>query len=88
MQPGQYQFKNLNHLGLVAAMCRELKIAKYIDARITNDADERNVTIGQAVVAMIINGLGFTGQTMYLFPEFLRISPLIALSGKVLRLNT
>ncbi len=70
MLPAQYQSKNLNHLGLVAAMCRELKIAEYIDARITNDADERNVTIGQAVVAMIINGLGFTGQTLYMFPEF------------------
>ena len=51
-------------------MCRELKIAEYIDARITNDSDARNVTIGQAVVAMIINGLGFTGQTLYMFPEF------------------
>ncbi|MBO9484465.1 DUF4277 domain-containing protein [Salinisphaera sp. G21_0] len=37
MLPVQYQFKNLNHLGLVAAMCRELKITEYIDARITND---------------------------------------------------
>ena len=35
MLPAQYQSKNLNHLGLVAAMCRGLKIAKYIDARIT-----------------------------------------------------
>ena len=49
MPPVQYQSKNLNHLGLVAAMCRELKIAKYIDARITNDSDVCNVTIGQAV---------------------------------------
>ncbi|WP_257263102.1 DUF4277 domain-containing protein [Endozoicomonas sp. ONNA2] len=46
----QYQFKNLNHPGLVAAMSRELNIAEYFDAR--------NVTIGQAVVAMIINGVG------------------------------
>ena len=27
MPPVQYQFKNLNHLGLVAAMCRELNVA-------------------------------------------------------------
>ena len=27
---------------LVATMCRELKIAEYIDARITNDSDVRN----------------------------------------------
>ncbi len=42
MSPDQYPFKNLNHPGLVAAMCRELKIAEYIDARITNDSDARN----------------------------------------------
>ncbi|WP_422450395.1 MULTISPECIES: DUF4277 domain-containing protein [unclassified Endozoicomonas] len=42
------------------------RIAEYIDARITNDSDVRNVTIGQAVVATIINGLGFTGQTLYI----------------------
>ena len=82
MPPVQYQFKNLNHLGLVAAMCRELKIAEYIDARITNDSDVRNVTIGQAVVAMIINGLGFTGQTLYMFPEFFEDKPIDRLIGE------
>ena len=75
MVPAHYQIKNLNHLGLVAGMCRELKIAEYIDARIPNDADERNVTIGQTVVAMIINGLGFTGQTLHMFPEFFASKP-------------
>ncbi|WP_419831146.1 DUF4277 domain-containing protein [Endozoicomonas atrinae] len=76
MPPFQYQFKSLNHLGLVAAMCRELKIAEYIDARITNDSDVRNVSIGQAVVAMIINGLGFSGQTLYMFPDFYEDKPI------------
>ena len=82
MPPVQYQFKNLNHLGLVAAMCRELKIAEYIDAHITNDSDARNVTIGQAVIAMIINGLGFTGQTLYMFPEFFEDKPIDRLIGE------
>ncbi|WP_422444586.1 IS1634 family transposase [Endozoicomonas sp. ALB091] len=82
MLPVQYQFKNLNHLGLVAAMCRELRIAEYIDARITNDSDVRHVTIGQAVVAMIINGLGFTGQTLYMFPEFFEDKPIDRLIGE------
>ena len=81
MPPVQYQSKNLNHLGLVAAMCRELKIAEFIDTRITNDSDVRNVTIGQAVVAMIINGLGFTGQTLYMFPEFFEDKPIDRLIG-------
>ena len=82
MPPIQYQYKSLNHLGLVAAMCRELKIAEYFDACIINDADARNVTIGQAVVAMIINGLGFTGQTLYLVPEFFADKPIDRLIGE------
>ncbi|WP_371924637.1 DUF4277 domain-containing protein [Endozoicomonas sp. SCSIO W0465] len=36
MLPMQCQIKNLNHPGLVAGMCWELKIAEYIDARIPN----------------------------------------------------
>ncbi len=75
MLPVQYQMKNLNHLGLVAGMCQELKIAEYFDACITNDADARKVTIGQAVVAMVINELGFTGQALYLVPEFFADKP-------------
>ena len=66
----QHQIKNLNRPGLIAAMCRELKIAGYLDVRITNAADARNVTIGQVVASMTINGLGFTGQTLYMFTEF------------------
>lgn len=82
MPPVQHQIKNLNHLGLVAAMCQELKIAEYFDACITNDPDARNVTPGQAVVAMIINGLGFTGQTLYMFPEFFEDKPVDRLIGE------
>ena len=63
-------------------MCRELKIAEYFDTRITNDPDARNVTIGQAVVAMIINRLGFTGQTLYMFPEFFEDKPIDRLIGE------
>ena len=82
MLPAQYQFKNLNHLGLVSTMCGWLKIAEYVDARITNDSDVRKVTIGQAVVARIINGQGFTGQTLYMFPEFFEDKPIDRLIGE------
>ena len=82
MLPIQCQIKNLNHLGLVAGMCRELKIVEYIDARIPNDSEARNVTIGQAVQAMILNGLGFTGQTLHMFPEFFENKPIDRLIGE------
>ncbi len=49
MPPVQHQIKNLNHLGLVAAMCRELMMAEYFDACITNDPDARNEDLPKAV---------------------------------------
>jgi len=51
--------ENLGHLGLVAAACKILKIAERIDKRIPNTDPRIIVSTGTAVVAMIINGLGF-----------------------------
>lgn len=66
----QYQSKILDHLGLVAAMYDELEIGQQIDQAITQDFDERIVSIGQAVKAMVLNGLGFVNQRLYLMPAF------------------
>lgn len=53
MLPVQHQIKNLNRPGLIAAMCREMKIADYLDMRITNAPDARNVITGEVVVARL-----------------------------------
>ena len=68
-----YTSKNLDHLGLVAQMCRELKIAETINRSIPSG--DKKVSNGDAVVAMIINGLGFTNQPMYLTPSFFSDKP-------------
>ncbi len=78
MPPIQYrtQIQNMDHLGLVAGMCKELGIAGHIDRRAPKVADEWNVSHGEAIVGMILNGLGFTGQSLHMFPQFFANKPL------------
>jgi transposase len=66
--------KNLDHLGIVAGVCKEIKIAEEIDRFIGVDPRQK-VTCGQAIVAMILNALGFIDRPLYLFPEFLKNKP-------------
>ena len=72
--------KNLDHLGLVAGMCRELQIAQMVDAVIPKKA-EHTVSHGQALVAMIINGLGFHSGTLHMFSDFFVNKPTDRLIG-------
>ena len=62
--------KELNHLGLVAGMYDELGIGKSIDALLPQDMKQRNISIGQIMKAMVLNGLGFANQRLYLLPHF------------------
>ena len=79
--PDHYKSKNINHLGLVAGMCDELGIVETIDRLIPQDHEQRNVSIGQAVKAMILNGLGFTNRALYLMPHFFQDKPVERLLG-------
>lgn len=60
----------MDHHGLVAAMCRDLKIASRINARIGSTNPRRVVQPGVATVAIIINGLESTNRRLYLTPQF------------------
>ena len=71
----------LNHLGIVAGTCKELRIAELIDILIPPDPQQK-VTAGQAMVAMIINGLGFSNRPLYLFPQFFEKKPVDMLIGE------
>ena len=72
----QYRTQVMDHLGLVAGMCKELHIAEHIDRRVPKTSDDWKVSHGEAVVAMIINGLGFTGRSLHMFPQFFANKPL------------
>ena len=64
----------LDHLGLVASVISELGIDKKIDARLPV-ADRANVSMGQRASAMILNGLGFMNDRLYLVPRFFHNKP-------------
>lgn len=69
------QTLSMDHHGIVAAMCKDLSIAEKINTRI-NTADKRRVvSAGKAVVAMILNGLGFTNRRLYLTHQFFETKP-------------
>jgi len=74
--------KTLDHLGLVAGMYDELGIGDIIDKAIEQDEEKRSISIGQAVKAMVLNGLGFVNQRLYLFPKFFQDKPVDRLIGE------
>jgi transposase len=78
-QKETYTTQDLGHLGLVAGMCHELKIADMIDQLLP--PTEKQIFHGTAVCAMILNGLGFVNQRLYLVPEFFRNKPVEHLLG-------
>ena len=59
----------LNHLGLVSGVFDQLDIADLIDDRLPKKRNH-NLEHSSLMKAMILNGLGYVGQRLYLFPEF------------------
>jgi transposase len=74
--PQTYRSQMLDHLGLVAGMCDELGITEVIDKATKQDPEMRIVTAGHAVKAMVLNGLGFINQQLYLVPHFFHNKPI------------
>ncbi|EGQ6286183.1 IS1634 family transposase, partial [Salmonella enterica] len=72
--------RNLDHLGLVAALCDELGIADMIDTLLPKKFPAK-VSHGQAFVAMLLNGLGFHSGTLHMFPLFFANKPVERLIG-------
>lgn len=64
---------NLDHLGVVAAIAKDLKIAEQIDERLEKD---------QASVYVTMGGLGFTNEWLYMVSNFFKNKPLERLIGQ------
>ena len=79
-QEVEYQTERLDHLGIVAGVCKEAGIAEWLD-KIAGE-NRRDVSVGTAVVAMILNGLGFANRQLYLVPQFFANKPVEHLLGK------
>ena len=72
---------NIEHLGIVAGTIKELNLAKRIDALLGGKEKNQLVSMGERVVAMVINGLGFTSRTLSMTPHFFSTKPVEELIG-------
>ena len=83
--------QSLDHLGLVSSVARDLGIVEKLDARLPVLSEKGAiVTMGERVLGMILNGLGFTNDRLYMVSDFFRnkaISRLIAPHVRAEHLN-
>src|SRR5262245_43253628 len=70
-----YRSQVLDHLGLVAGRFEELGIGDVLDQATQQNPEMRDLTLGEAVKAMVLNGLGFINQALYLVPRFFQNKP-------------
>jgi transposase len=70
-----YRSQILDHLGLVAGMFDELGIGDVVDKATQQNPEMRALTVGEAVKAMVLNGLGFANHALYLVPRFFENKP-------------
>jgi transposase len=73
--------KRLDHLGIIAALVEELGIVDLVNARLPK-LRHHTLTHGDVVLALILNGLGFTHRRLYLFSAWFENKPLRRLFRK------
>jgi transposase len=73
--------ERLDHLGLMAEVIKDLGLIDMIDVRLVPDRQEE-ITPGEAVAGMILNGLGFANRPLSLTPQFFANKPLDLLFRK------
>ena len=71
----QVRVERLDHLGVIASLIKDLGLIDMIDTRLVPDEQEM-ITPGEAVAAMILNGLGFANRPLSLTPQFFASKPL------------
>ena len=71
--------EHLNHLGIVAEVCREIGVAEWLDQQ--DPTSRQQVSVGTATVAMVLNGLGESLRQLYLVPQYFENKPVEHLLG-------
>lgn len=65
----------LDHYGVVAGVIKDLKLVEQID-NLLGDHEQSEISHGEAIAGMILNGLGFTDRPLSLTPQFFENKPL------------
>ena len=77
LTPNQVTSESIDHLGLVAATIHNVGLISLIDEILPINSNKgSNISMGQRVAGMILNGLGFIDNRLYMFPEFLSNKPI------------
>jgi transposase len=75
--------QHLGHLGILSGTIKELGIVEKIDALLPISKNKGSkVTMGQRVAAMLLNGLGFLNDRLYMHPHFFENKPVANLLGE------
>src|SRR5258706_557999 len=75
----RFVVEHLNHLGIVAEVCREIGVADWLDQQAPGHRQQ--VSVDAATVALVLNGLGFSNRQHYLVPQFFADKPVEHLLG-------
>src|SRR5262249_58698275 len=75
----RFVVEHLNHLGIVAEVCREIGVAEWLDQQ--EPGNRQQVSVGTATVALVLNGLGFSNRRLYLVSQFFADKPVEHLLG-------
>jgi transposase len=76
-----YSSKDLDHLGIVSVMCDEIGLVETIDREIPPDC-RAQLSTGECVKLMVINGLGFSSRPLYLESQFYYSKPIERFLGR------
>lgn len=70
----EHSSKDLGHLGIVSVVCDQIGLVEAVDEMIPPDP-RAEMTTGEAVKLMVINGLGFSSKPLYLESMFFNCRP-------------
>lgn len=79
----EYMSQTLDHPSIVAGVSQQIGLIEHIDDHVPDTG--RKVSVGQAIQAMVLNGLGLVGRPLYLTPEFYANKPVDLLIGERLK---
>jgi transposase len=63
------EVKRIDHLGIVAGTIKDLDIVDMINKQVGSD-DQEEISSGEVIAGMIMNGLGFVSRPLMLTPQF------------------
>ncbi len=74
--------QGLENLGILAGVVKKIKLVDRIDSCIPVSKEKGSkVTMGERVLSMIFNGLGFIDSMLYMLSDFLKTKPVNRIIG-------